>query len=123
MMLAGSSKGMLISYDQVIFPIKSVSISLQRVGTLGSSTLLEIDLKELEHLRPGFALYTARTDGLNIGYKGMRLVLINGNFIRDSSLVQGSLEERAHLLPVWSYPLRQRCQALGQALIAAPVGR
>jgi hypothetical protein len=59
MMLAGSSKGMLIGHDQIIFPVKGVLISLRRVGIVGSSTLLEILLKELEHLRPGLPLYTA----------------------------------------------------------------
>jgi hypothetical protein len=50
-------------------------------------TLLEILLKELEHLRPGLALYTARANALHICYKGMRLVLIEGNFIWDASMV------------------------------------
>src|SRR5215212_6663923 len=92
MSVACRTERVFVHKHGVIFPRKGNSILRYSRATIERRLVLQVCFQESEHLSPGFSLGAAGFDALRILDKGMRLSIVNCNFVRDTRFGQCRVE-------------------------------
>lgn len=81
-----SAKGVFPGQHGVITPGKRGGIS-ERLTASRAAPVFEIRFKEAQHLIPGLGLRATRADGCHVGHEGVRLSVVDADFVRNPGLL------------------------------------